>query len=289
MGLPYKKTALWRELTMLHDRLVLSPLQKKPMPIYAESIGYNHDQEKMVRTDGYPIYHWLQTLSGEGRFSFKGNTIYLEENSGILLSPHIPHSYQAQSNNWRTVYLTFGGKMITDLFTYIGLKTDAIYRWESESPMNHYILDLLKKLKYTEDTFGLYSSTNVYQFLLMIHSYAGLQKSPEVSEKLELLQPLIQWMDINTSDPDIGIAEFARFLDETPRRLNALFQETFQISPYAYFLNIRIRKAKQILFISKQKTIKEIAKEVGFRSVSHFVATFKRIVGLPPEQFRRLH
>lgn len=276
-------------LTMLHDRIVLSSLQKKPMPIYAESIGYNHDQEKMVRTDGYPIYHWLQTLSGEGRFSFEGSTIYLEKNSGILLSPHIPHAYQAQSDNWRTVYLTFGGKMIQDLFTYIGLKTNAIYRWENESPINLYILDLLKELKQTEDTFGLYSSTFVYQFLLMIHSYAGLQKNPEVSEKLELLQPLIKWMNSNTSNPNIGVTEFAHFLDITPRRLNALFQETFHISPYAYFLNIRIRKAKEIIFTSKQKAIKEIAKEVGFRSVSHFVATFKRIVGLPPEQFRQLH
>jgi AraC-like DNA-binding protein len=268
---------------------VLSPLQKKPIPIYAESIGYNHDQEKMVRTDGYPIYHWLQTLSGEGRFSFEGSTIYLNENSGILLSPHIPHSYQAQSENWQTVYLTFGGKMITDLFEYIGLKTDIIYRWESENPINHYIFELLKRLKHTEDTFGLYSSTYVYQFLLMIHSFAGIQKNPEVSEKLELLQPLIKWMDSHTSNPDIGIAEFASYLDISPRRLNTLFQETFHISPYAYFLNIRIRKAKQILFTSKQMTIKEIANQVGFRSVSHFVATFKRIVGLPPEQFRQLH
>ncbi len=274
---------------MLHDRIVLSPLQNKTMPIYAESIGYNHEQEKMVRTNGYPIYHWLQTLSGEGRFSFEGSTTYLNENSGILLSPHVPHAYQAQSKNWQTVYLTFGGKMLEDLFTYIGLKTDTVYKWEDENPINKYILDLLKKLKRVEDTFGLYSSTYVYQFLLMIHSYAGLQKSPEVSEKLEKLQPLIKWMDMNTANPDIGVMEFASFLDVPPRRLNTLFQETFHISPYAYFINIRIRKAKQILFTSKEKTIKEIAKEVGFRSVSHFVATFKRNVGLPPEQFRQLH
>lgn len=273
----------------LHDRIELSPLQKRPMPIYAESIGYNHNQEKMVRTDGYPVYHWLQTLTGEGHFSFEGSSISLGENSGILLSPHIPHAYQAQSENWQTYYLTFGGKMVPDLFKHLGLQTDTIYKWEKENPINLYILELLKKMKHTEDAFGLNSSTYVYQFLLMIHSYAGLQKNPEVSEKLEQLQPLIKWMDMNTPNPDIGIANFADFLDVTPRRLNMLFQETFHISPYAYFLNIRIRKAKETLFISKQKTIKEIAIQVGFRSVSHFVATFKRIVGLPPEEFRRLH
>ena len=42
--------------------------------------------------------------------------------------------------------------------------------------------------------FGLITSTSVYQFLLMTNSYAGLQKNSEVSEKLERLQPLINWM-----------------------------------------------------------------------------------------------
>lgn len=243
----------------------------------------------MVRPNGYPIFHWIQTLSGEGSFSFEGHTIYLEKNSGIMLSPHTPHVYQTQSENWRTVYLTFDGKMITDLLTYIGLKKNAIYRWENESPINNYILNLLKSLKKTDDTFGVYASTHVYQFLLMIHSYAGLQRKPEISETLELLQPLIQWLSINISNPNIGVVDFSNFLGISPRRLNVLFQETFHISPYAYFLNVRIRKAKQILFTSKTKTIKEISEQVGFRSVSHFVATFKRYVGLPPEKFRQLH
>ena len=274
---------------MLHDRVVLSPLQNKPMPIYAESIGYNRNQERLSRPQGYPTYHWLQTISGEGSISIEGNTISLCENSGVLLSPHMTHSYQAITDTWRTVYLTFGGRMVADLLEYIGLKTDAIYCWETESPINIHILDLVDQVKDTDDMFGIMTSTYVYQFLLTVNNYAGLQKNPDVSEKLELLQPLINWMMINISNPNIGVSEFASYLGISPRRLNALFQETFNISPYAYFLNLRIRKAKQILFNSEEIAIKFVSKEVGFRSVSHFIATFIRIVGLPPEHFRRLH
>lgn len=274
---------------MLHNRVVLSPLQSKPMPIYGESIGHNPDQERLSRPQGYPNYHWLQTISGEGSISIEGNIVSLPENSGVLIAPHMTHSYEAVTDKWRTAYLTFGGRMVPGLLTHNGLKTEAIYCWETESLINTYIFNLLEKVKHADDTFGLITSTSVYQFLLMINSYAGLQKNPDVSEKLELLQPLINWMMVNISNPNIGVREFASYLDIPPRRLNALFQETFNISPYAYFLNLRIRKAKEILFNSEEIAIKNISKEVGFRSVSHFIATFKRIVGLPPEHFRRLH
>src|SRR5690625_5147013 len=102
----------------------------KPMPIYAESIGYNNDQEKMIRTDGNPIYHWLQTIESEGILVFEVSRITLDKNIGILLTPHILYAYQAQSGNWQTFYLTFGGKILADLFQDIGLKTDTIYKWE---------------------------------------------------------------------------------------------------------------------------------------------------------------
>ena len=146
---------------MIHDRVVLSPLQSKPMPIYGESIGYNSDQERLSRPQGYPNYHWLQTISGAGSISIEGIYVSLRENSGILLTPHMTHRYQAVTETWQTVYLTFGGRMVPDLLTQIGLKTEAIYCWETESPMNTYIFNLLEKVKREEDVW----INHIYQCL----------------------------------------------------------------------------------------------------------------------------
>jgi len=278
----------WR-INMLSQRIVLSPLQSKPLPIYVESIGYNHDQEKLNRPHGYPHYHWLQTINGEGKFNLEGNTFTLGKNNGILLSPHTSHSYQNATTTWQTVYVTFDGRLVSDLLNQIDLKTNVIYRWETDSPLSSYVLNFINKTKSIDDAFGLHYSSFVYQFLLMISFYAGYQKNLEVSEKLSIIEPLIRWMNMNLSNPDIGINDFANFLNISPRKLNALFQETFNISPYAYFLNLRIKKAKEILYSSDDLMIKTIAEKVGFRSVSHFVATFRKTVGLPPSQFRKLY
>ena len=52
---------------------------------------------------------------------------------------------------------------------------------------------------------------------------------------------------------------------------------------------MRIKVAKQLLLENKTITVKQISEQVGFRSPSHFIATFRRIVGFSPDQFRDLH
>src|SRR5690625_1147493 len=96
------------------------------------------------------------------------------------------------------------------LVKHISLRTDAIYRWETDSPLNTAIFNMLKQSKRMDDAFGLYHSSFVYQFLLKVNYYAGFEKDPEVSEKLTRLKPLINWMNSNLSNPDIGIHDLDR-------------------------------------------------------------------------------
>ncbi|MNN78108.1 Transcriptional activator NphR [compost metagenome] len=68
-----------------------------------------------------------------------------------------------------------------------------------------------------------------------------------------------------------------------------MFLQTFGLSPYAYFVRLRIRKSKEMLVTQPDLTVKAISWLVGFRDVSHFVATFRKQSGTTPDQFRRLH
>ncbi len=42
---------------------------EKTLPLFIESIGYNPQEEDFARPEGYPYYHWLQTLEGVETFS----------------------------------------------------------------------------------------------------------------------------------------------------------------------------------------------------------------------------
>ncbi|WP_256252817.1 AraC family transcriptional regulator [Paenibacillus sp. UNC496MF] len=63
-----------------------------------------------------------------------------------------------------------------------------------------------------------------------------------------------------------------------------MFKQSTGLSPYQYFIRLRIEKAKMLL-TSRGYTIGEIAAILGFTDQSHMNRQFKRITGLAPKEY----
>ncbi|WP_410513605.1 helix-turn-helix transcriptional regulator [Paenibacillus sp. BR2-3] len=272
-----------------HRRIVFTHEGGQNLPITLDSVGYNPEQEKISRPDGYPMYHWIQTAYGEGTIFFENKSLTLAEGSGVLLLPHIPHRYEALSGDWRTYYLTFGGCSAGHILESVGIQSSSFYRWESEAPLSNMLNNMLDWQDNHQDMFGLQASTDAYRFLLTLSKYGQLHNNTAISRNIDKLQPLLKWMDLNYGDSGIGLSDLSAQLGVSGRHLNSLFMQTFGLSPYAYFVRMRVRKSKELLVSQPATTVKKISQQVGFRDVSHFVATFRKQSGTTPEQFRRLH
>ncbi len=78
----------------------------------------------------------------------------------------------------------------------------------------------------------------------------------------------------------------ARLANVSVRQVERLFREHFGSSPKAFYLNLRLAKARTLL----RQTIgslRTIALECGFGSPSHFCHAYKRRYGIPPTHDRR--
>lgn len=84
----------------------------------ADSIGNRWLQEPVVRPNGFPLYHWIQTERGEGLLTLEGQKLLLKPGDGVLIAPHVPHEYRENdgSGMWFTSFLTFDGKLSDDLY-----------------------------------------------------------------------------------------------------------------------------------------------------------------------------
>ena len=69
-------------------------------------------------------------------------------------------------------------------------------------------------------------------------------------------------------------------------RLRHIFKERVGVSPSRYLLNVRIRRAKELL-VSTNHSIEYVAKATGFGGASRFVEVFRLEIGQTPGGYRK--
>jgi len=88
----------------------------------------------------------------------------------------------------------------------------------------------------------------------------------------------------NYSQP-LTIAMTSAHVGLSPNHFSALFQKSVGMKFHDYLCRIRVEESKNLLLFSDY-SLTDIAIAAGFPDQSYFCKVFKRIVGLPPGQFR---
>lgn len=114
-------------------------------------------------------------------------------------------------------------------------------------------------------------------------SYIGektvLSAKPNIDRTIEYLRDNYQ--------SHYSLQDVAHIANLSPYHFLRLFKNQTGKTPYAYLLNIKIEKAKELLK-SKKYTVTEVCFLCGFNNTSHFATLFKKMVGLSPSDYRKL-
>lgn len=84
----------------------------------------------------------------------------------------------------------------------------------------------------------------------------------------------------------VTVPELAAMACLSPRQLHRKFVEAFGMSPQAVILKVRIQAACELL-ADPDRSVGEIASEVGFADQSSFTQHFQKHLGLTPLKYRR--
>ena len=108
-------------------------------------------------------------------------------------------------------------------------------------------------------------------------------QSPQVRARVEAVR---EYLEANMTK-DLDIASVARAAALSPFYLTRIFKAEYGVPPYRYLIRLRINYAAELLRTS-MLTVTQICHRVGFNSLSHFITTFRRHVGVSPMQYRRM-
>ena len=106
----------------------------------------------------------------------------------------------------------------------------------------------------------------------------------EYLQEYPVLDAAMDFLEKHYSDPDLTNAVIASHLHISEVYFRKLFKNRYGTTPRQYILELRFRKARQLLG-EHRSSVGEIAEECGFSSIYHFCRAFRQAAGVSPTEY----
>ncbi|MBO5034677.1 MAG: response regulator [Oscillospiraceae bacterium] len=104
--------------------------------------------------------------------------------------------------------------------------------------------------------------------------------------KSKYVMEALRYIAGHYNDPDISVSSVARDLGISEGHLSHVFKKETSRTLGSYLTDYRIHMAMELLRDCRNK-VYEVAEQVGYRDITYFSSTFKRVVGLSPSEYQK--
>ena len=115
------------------------------------------------------------------------------------------------------------------------------------------------------------------------------EKNPECSlikgDKSKYIMDAVSYIDENYANPNISVRSVAESLAISEGHLSHLFRKETDFTFLSYLTQCRMRAAKKLLKDHRYK-IYEVAEMVGYKDITYFSVTFKKLIGVSPSEYQ---
>lgn len=252
-------------------------------PNSAHPSGYYFTWDRGRELDEFQINY---VTKGSGVFENENGRYSIKPGSLVITRPGIWHRYRpAKGTGWMENYIGFDGSIPRNIISqhksftqkpvlHIGQRAEFIDTY-------HKIFEMIQE---EMPGFQQVASAMVMKLLgYMISVEKQRNFSGKRVEKIirnacfEIRENVGKEIDfkIYADDHHIGYSYFRK-----------MFKQYTGIAPVQYHLDLKIQRAKEML-ASTDRSIKEIAFELGFHSIHYFSRIFKKKTGISPSEIRK--
>ncbi len=222
-------------------------------------------------------YELFFCASGAGNAVIDGVSFHFEEAHVAIFPPNTTHSE----------VLTENGKLISVCFSFSDVPnklSSGVFNTKENPRIEAIFRALIEELNGQEDYYE--TRLNLLASDLLIALFRHLAITPMKRQVAKsTLGYVLNYIETNFAT-DINWAKLAQNMGYSYEHFRHIFKEVLGVPPKQYVLKLKIEKTKELLADDK-RTLKQIAKECNFSSVSHFITTFKAWTGSTPNDFRR--
>ena len=225
---------------------------------------------------------WSLFYCERGKIIFEGQTVNAGE--AFIYPPAVLQSYRTYSrDNTLYAYLHFGGSCVEELLQSLDFAFCVPIKRAEKSVFN--LFSRVSKLMLSDSIHAQLRAESLV--LLLLSRAAGEETKSKPSTEQGSANALIGITDkmAHCFAEEYDARVYAAMLNLSLDRFQHLFKECMGISPYAYYLSLRMENAARLLADTDLK-IKDIAECSGYRDPLYFTQAFRKTFGMTPREYR---
>jgi AraC-like DNA-binding protein len=271
-------------------RQILPKFSEHPLvqPLMPTDIGWYPEARYHYceRENGANEHIVILCVDGTGRYDVNGEQGTLGANQALLIPRGTPHVYWASDTApWSIYWVHFVGGN-ADFFAHqlsgehvLSVDEDAM------STLRHSFAECCKALMTGFVLERMIYAAQTLHHLLACLFFNNRAFSPTLqTSRFHNLDSTLAYLLNNVHKP-LTLPEMARHADLSPSHFSRLFKEQTSYSPIDYFIHLKVQHACRLLFLTSM-TVREIGYELGYEDPAYFSRLFKKVVGVPPTEYR---
>lgn len=257
------------------------PFLAEQLYFYMTWCGHYYCTPKYIfRREYYPPLLVMYIREGTMHVEHMGRKFDAEKGDVVLLDCNNPHFYQAD-HGLEFVYIHFDGSNSHEIVEHILSVHGPLIRSKNNVLIGNFIYDTVQFYKNDGVETMFETSMRIYKLLHMLTDL-----NYQTTKKENPIHMTIHYIKDNIGKK-ITLKELADLANMSVYYYSHRFKEETGYPPMDYVINSRMDKAK-ILLVRTNKTINEIANEVGYGSSGSFINIFTDKAGCSPKTYRRL-
>lgn len=233
-----------------------------------------------------PEFQMVYVTNGEGIFTSGGNTYQVKPGSIMLVLPGIRHRYKPLSETgWHEYWVGFKGNYFSKLLEEGRFSAEQVF---FETGHHDSILSIFNQIfdevRVQRPLYQMKACAGILSLIAEVLTRERRKDQPNYYEKIVAEAKYLMESNVYSA---INLPSISEQLGISTSRLNEIFKTYTSMTPYQYYIHIKIHKAESLLE-QEDISVKEAAYKMGFEDQYYFSRLFKSKTGISPSDWKKI-
>lgn len=252
-------------------------------PFWVEMAGVsNCDEQYHILREDSKVCVCEYIIKGSGTLHIGGRTYHPKAGDIYILPEFERHEYYTDPKEpWTKIFFNIRGTAVSSMLNAFELKNKILFSGcEELCPVFEKIF--LKTQGNIPAEQIMIECCELFVHLLFC-LYNKVKTTNETMEEAQKVKLFIE----NNIERELTMKEIADSIYRSRDYTNKLFKRYYDTTPYAYYLDLRVEKAKALLQHTTL-SIRQISEKLGYKNGKGFSKQFRYITGMTASHYRKI-